>query len=372
MDIEADDIGADLKAAFAEHAEAAPNVETALTETKPAVKVDDAGRVRDEHGKFATKTKDEEAASEAAAATKDLKATIQTPEPKAQEAVQAAAAEKPQAIRPPASWSPEAKAAFLEAPQSVQQAMLKRNEEMEEGQKQWSTKAESFNRLDKVLAPHRDRWALNGVSEDVAVAQLLAAQNMLDTKPYEAIQYLARSYNVDLRRLVAPTQGQPANGQQPQGQQFDIGQHPVVQQLTQQVQTLTQTLSQRQQAEEAAHTSAVQSEITKFSTDPEHIYFENVRAKVAALLRADGLEGKASPQERLKAAYDEACWATPNVRALMQAAEAKKKADAAKVKDAKNASGSVAGTPIGGKQARNGASSDDLENDIREAVRAHA
>lgn len=363
-----DDIGADLKAAFAEHAEATPTVEAAL-EAKPAVKIDDAGRTRDEHGKFAPKT--EEAVPAEAAAKKDPKASVEAPELQAKEGVPAPV-EKPAAIQPPKTWSPEAKAAFLEAPVTVQQAMLKRNEEMEEGQKQWSTKAESFNRLDKVLAPHRDKWALNGVSEDVAVAQLLAAQTMLDTKPYEAIQYLARSYNVDLRRLVAPSQGQPANGSAVNTQMPDIGQHPLVQQLSQQVQTLTQTLAQQQQAEATAHRETTLGEIEKFSTDPEHIYFENVRAKVAALLRADGLEGKASPQERLKTAYDEACWATPSVRALMQAADAKKKADAAKVKDAKNASGSVAGTPIGGKQARNGASSDDLENDIRAAMHASA
>lgn len=364
MEIE-DDIGADIKAAFTEHAET-PAVEQKVAEAveKPAVKVDDAGRARDEHGRFAPK--EEEAAPVEAAAKETPKATTTAPDPKAQEAQ---AVEQPKAIQPPKAWSPEAKAAFLEAPAAVQQAMLKRNEEMEEGQKQWSAKAESFNRLDKVLAPHREKWALNGVSEDQAIAQLIAAQNLLETRPYEAIAYLARISNVDLRRLVAPSQGQPGQGQQ---QLPDIGQHPLVQQLTQQVQTLTQNLTSRQQAEEEQHRNATLSEIEKFASDPEHIYFENVRPKVAALLRADGLEGKASPQERLKAAYDEACWATPNVRALMQAAAAKKAADAAKVKDARNASGSVAGAPGPGKSVRAGTSNDDLEDDIRSAMREAA
>lgn len=355
MDIEDDDLTADIKSALQSDTTQEPAIEPAPSSSEQSE------RDRDELGRFKAKeTQEPEQPQQQAPAEQNTKPA---PEP---QGVEAKAAPATETIRPPATWSAEAKAAFLNAPRDVQQQMLRAVEDMEKGKQTWETKAESFNRLDKVIAPHREKWALNGVQEDQAIAQLLAAQNLLERDPASAIRWLAQSYNLDLSQLFG------RQGAQPQGQQpVSMQQHPVIQQLAQQVQTLQQNIAQRDQQEQDAARNATLKEIERFATDPAHMYFENVRQEVAALIRIGDQSGDSRPiHDRLKEAYTRACRANDSVWNLIQADQDKKAKEALRARDARNASGSVAGAPGPGQAVRTNAPTDDLEADIRSAMAA--
>jgi hypothetical protein len=358
MDPEDDDLMADIKAAI--NPTDASN-EPAETPASSSVEQSTSERARDELGRFAPKeTNEPEQPREQAPADQKTKPAA---EPQGQEAK---ADPAPETIRPPATWSAEAKAAFINAPRDVQQQMLRAVEDMEKGKQTWETKAEAFNRLDKVIAPHREKWALNGVQEDQAIAQLLAAQNFLERDPVSAIRWLAQSYNLNLEQVF----GRPAA--HPQGQQpVNVQQAPVIQQLAQQVQTLQQQIANRDLQEQEAHRASMLNEIERFATDPAHMYFENVRAEVAALIRIGDQTNDNRPiSERLKEAYTRACRANDTVWKLIQADEDKRAKEALRARDARNAAGSVAGAPGPGRSVQVNAPTDDLEADIRNAMSA--
>jgi predicted Abi (CAAX) family protease len=107
---------------------------------------------------------------------------------------------------------------------------------------------------------------------------------------------------------------------------------PNVSALQQQVQQLYGALQQQQQSVQQQEQQTLNSEIAKFSTDPEHKHFESVRTHMAALLQA----GQA---ENLKDAYEQAVWANPTTRALVLAEQQNKDREEAtrKAKEAKEA-----------------------------------
>jgi len=133
---------------------------------------------RDEKGRFAAK--------EAAPAEKSSEETA------APQTEQAAA--EPAEVLPPRNWKPEAKAAFLALSPEVRQAVLDHQAEIDRAQQEFQPKAQFLEKIQTVLAPHKDRWALNGADEIAAIQQLAAASEMLDRDPVNTLLALARQY----------------------------------------------------------------------------------------------------------------------------------------------------------------------------------
>ena len=67
------------------------------------------------------------------------------------------------AIRAPASWSPAAKATFDKLPPEVQQAVAKREQEIDHGLRRKSEEVKRYEPLEQVLAPRRAQWAAQGM-----------------------------------------------------------------------------------------------------------------------------------------------------------------------------------------------------------------
>lgn len=235
-------------------------------------------RTRDEHGRFAPKSV-------------DSKAEVTQVDP-------AQGEEPARTILPPRTWTAAAKAKFATLDPDVQQEVLRREKEIDDGKAQWDSKAEHYNRLTKLYEPIRDRLTLNGLTEEAYTAALIRADEMLRSNPQAAMQQLAQLYGFQL----------PQGMQQPQQQQVD----PVMQGLQQQVQQLTQLFTSQQQAREQGERQEIVGEIEAFRNDPKHIYFDNVRPKMVKLL--EGGLAKDLPE-----AYDMACYADPEVRTLMAA-----------------------------------------------------
>ena len=294
-----------------------------------------AERARDEAGRFAK-------APEQAQSPPETKTPTGEAEPPATET-----------IRPPPGLSAATKAVFATLPEPIQKDLARLQGEFDNAKATWDQKAERFNRLDSILSPRQQRFQLSGIDEVQAVQALFAAQDLLDRSPVEGLQYLARSYGVNLNALA----GQP----QMQGQEPPM--HPVIQQMAQEVNSLKSALAQQQATAAQSAQTQYQSEIQAFQSDPANLYFENVRGDMANLIRTGQAQG-------LKDAYEKATWASPEIRPLLLKAQveahaAQAQAEArAKVEAARRASGSVIGSPTPGASPVNGAPSATLRDEL--------
>jgi len=280
-------------------------------------------RDRDESGRFAPK------AGEAPAEPISEPATAAEANPPSEEP-----------IRVPPSLPAALKAKFKELSPEWREAFTKRDEDVNTAKAQWDTKAARLNRLDEIIAPHKDAWAVQGLDDHQALTRLVAAEKVLRETPAQGILYLAQSYGVDIRQLVGQA-GQPTTAPAPQVD-------PMLQQALDRIKTFEDTLAQQTQSQTDAQMASAQAQINEFASKPENIYFDNVKDDVAERLGS----GRA---KTLQEAYEQAVWASPEIRPLLlqeQTAAAAKKAaeDAAraKAKEAKNASGSVTGSPTPG------------------------
>ena len=246
------------------------------------------------------------------------------------------------AIRAPASWSPAAKATFDKLPPEVQQAVAKREQEIDHGLRRKSEEVKRYEPLEHVLAPRRAQWAAQGLDDVQAVKTLLAAQDLLEKNPIQGIEFLARSYGVNLN--TAQPQGQPYQAQPARDS------HPEIAALKQQLQVL-------QSQVQTAQTAPIVSQIDAFQNDPANLYFENVRDDMAVLLH----NGKASD---LKEAYEMACWMRPDIRPFLQTTQAPAAPVQDKAAQARRAAVSVTGSP---GQTRVPKSNGSIEDDIRAA-----
>lgn len=345
-DGEIDDIAGDIRASMAELSGGeisapAPVVATPpepIAET-PAPRPDG----RDEKGRFAPKT------SEIAAAP-----TIDKPQQSAEAAP----------VTPPRHWKPEAKAEFLQASPTLQKQMLEAQEALDKEAGEFQPKAQRLQEIDSLLAPHKERWALSGVSDVQGMSQLLAISESMERDPVNTIVWLMRTSGVTPAHLGI--QGGPPQQQGQPTQQGD----PRVSQLMQQVQSLTGHLTQQQQRAQQAAEAEVSSTIEAFAKDPANTYFENVKEDMAMLINA----GKA---DDLPTAYDMAIWARPDIRKLVSAQQARDEAaktaaaQQARTANARHAGASVTGSPgLGAAVPKQGASGpDNIADDVRASLR---
>jgi hypothetical protein len=267
-----------------------------------------AQRIRDAQGKFA-----KPAVEEAAAATEAPAATAEAPT-------------VPKELQSLGLRKEEAEA-FAAAPKVLQDAFVRRADEMFKGVEQYKAAAQYAQTIEKVIAPHSSLINSYGISPDQAISEMLSSVNILrNGRPEEKMAHfaqLAQHYGIDL-----------AAAQEHKLAPID----PHLLSLQQEVQKLsgyirTQESSVQQQAE-----ASLNSEITAFAADPNHSHFETVKPHMIALLQA----GQAKD---LPDAYEQAVYANPTTRASMlqqqvnaQREEATKKAQAAKTAASTNTS----------------------------------
>lgn len=272
-----------------------------------------AERARDEQGRFAKQN----AAPE----------PVPTPEPQAEGETPSDPAAAPVTVPPELQrlgLRKEEAEAFAKADPLLRDAFLRRSAEMHQGIQQYREKAQVGHEFEQALAPYMQTIQQFGVHPAQAAQQLFAADHALRYgSPQEKQQMLmkiAQDYRVDMN---FDPQSIP---------QVD----PNVSYLQQQVQQLQGWIQQQNQAVQEREAATLNSEISRFASDPAHTYFEQVRNEMAGLLQS----GIATD---LKDAYERAIYANPTVRAQILAkqqeeAESKRRAEAAqKAQEAKRA-----------------------------------
>lgn len=188
------------------------------------------------------------------------------------------------------------------------QAFIRRSEEMHKGIEQYREKANFGHTIEQAVAPFAATLRSLNIPPEKAISELLATDHRLrygsQQEKYQAYAQLGQFYGLD-----------PSSIPQQQQQYVD----PQVQMLERRLQQQEQWINQQNQAREWQERETLNSEIARFSSDPSHTYFEEVRGDMAGLLQA----GLASS---LDEAYERAIYANPNVRSRVLA-EQQTKAD---------------------------------------------
>jgi len=262
-------------------------------------------RTRGPDGKF-IKTEAEQSA-EIPAGAKPVEAA--TPTPVADPVVEGSKL-------PPPSWSVDAKSAWGTLPPAIQQAVLKREEEVSNGFKAKSDELKGYSGIEQILAPRKQALAASYGSVENAITQLFQLSDYATKDPRGFVQWFAQQRGIDLSQTsTADPVSQSSADPQIAALQNQLSQ------VTSYLQN--QTLSQRKAQEQQ-----VLTELDKFAAAPEHLYYHDVKVEMGKMIES----GMA---ESLQDAYDKATWARSDIRqrildANRTADEEKRRAEVAK------------------------------------------
>lgn len=327
---EPDDVAGDLAAAMERSgapseppvsstpAPAAPATSDASTEAAPV------SEGRDASGRFAPKAK----ASPTATPVEPTKpqATSQTPAPAAPEAPPTSTGPKA-----PASWSPALREKWGALPPEVQAVVAKRELETTRALSEAAQARRLAGEFESQVSPFAGIIRAQGQDPVKLTGELMRTYSALATgsQAHKAtvLAGLVKSFGVDVQALDSALSG--AAPTQPQGEFRDPRFDQFLAQLQQQAASRTASVSQQATAE-----------VETFRTQAE--FLDDVRDHAAALLRAGVATG-------LEDAYSQACWANPEIRAILQQREAAKSAAnaTASTQRHRNAASSVKSSPGG-------------------------
>jgi len=297
-------------------------------ETTPEPEATTTATERDEQGKFKAKSDDEQAAE-----------TAPPPdEPKKDTGKDDDAGSKPvtvettvTAIAAPVSLPDAAKAEWSKTPPDIQEAVLKRENDIARYVQQTSSQIKQYEAIKQQIDPVRAEMESFYGDVPTALKTLFSISDYATKSPYEYMRWFAQQRGLDAQQIMNVFAG----GAAPAAQQPAY--NPQIAALSQEVMQLKQYKQQEEQQRTAAEDAAAAKAINEFIANPENKYQEQVREDMAALLTA-GLA------QNLQDAYDQAIWRRPDLRQAMlteQAAQAetKRKAEADKLaKQAKTAS----------------------------------
>lgn len=297
----------------------AEEVETeAPVETVETTEVETETVARDESGKFAKTEPKEEAPVTEATETQPEAATIDN--------------------RPPATWSATAKAEYAKLPDTVRKEIVKREADFARGIQKYAEKAEVADRYNAEFQPYEQMFrSLNATPEQFMRDALSTEYKLRTLSPQDKTQLLlqyANHYGADLSIIPQLLGTQPQTEGQPDIQELVRKQvQQIVNPLQQKVQTWEQQSAAVQQQQAAQREAEIQSQIDAFQNEvnesgqPKHLFFENVRGTMAALIE----RGEA---KSLDQAYEMACYANNEVRAQL-IAQQQSEAEAKRLEEAK-------------------------------------
>lgn len=235
----------------------------------------------------------------------------------------------------PEALSKEAKAEWAKTPTTVQQAFIKREQDVARGVQELKGR---YLDIDKALEPHVEAIRRHGHTPAQAVAQLFGWFQALASNPEQSFPALAKSFNYDLAKIAAAQAAAPGGGKEQPAGEIPQAVQKYIHDLTQKVAGLEQAVTQKisglegtfQQQSEAK----TQEILTQWSQGKPH--FEASRGTMAQLI-ASGAVPLKNGQVDLDGAYEMACYANPEIRKLVLAEQEGARVKAEKDKKAAEA-----------------------------------
>lgn len=256
-------------------------------------------RPRGPDGKFLPKPKAEPAAKQAASKPQETPAPAQAkaPTPPAPKAGVPA----PEALKPPQSWKPAARELWASLPPAVQAEAVRIDSEVRKVMQESAPARKFAQAFEQVVAPYR---AIMTAEPLQVVQNLMQTAAQLQTAPPAQrgalVAQIIKTYGVDVQAVADALDGKaPAQPQQPEYRD------PRLDHLLAKI--------------EAAQRHGWVSEAESWLKQQE--FGEDVRQRMGRLMAAAAQDGVAMS---LEDAYNEACWATPQVREVLQRREAAK------------------------------------------------
>lgn len=251
-------------------------------------------------------------------------------------------------LAPPPGWAPAAKAAYASLPPEVQEAVARREQEINNG----FAKLREYKGLDSYAEMARE----SGTTLKEALDRYKAAEDRLDQNFPAGVAELCQMYQVhplQLADMFIKAYG-GRGGQAPQGlPQQDPRSNLLARELADIRETVRTLTSERERAEQ----EAINQSLEAFAQ--ENMYFEDVRQDMALLIR----EGRA---DSLEQAYNMACRMHPEIGDLLIKQQAAPQNARARVDQARRASsGLKPGAPVG--KPSGSSQSNDLRSAIEEA-----
>lgn len=304
----------------------------------PADAAADAGKARDPiTGKFAKATESVTAKPDAQTKPDGAKADAAATPGKDSDQAKAAGSELP-----PSSWSVEARSLWATAPAALKEAVIKREQEVEQGFRQIGDQVKPLIAVGRILEPQAQALNVNYGSVEQAVTLWTQMDEFARRDVEGFIKWYAGARGVDLAKLAGGQGGQQQQQLSPSDPQYTA--------LSGQVQQLSTVVQNQLAQAEQARVADYMAQVARFQADPKNLYFPNVRDDMAALITA----GLATTIEE---AYEQAIWRHPEIRPKLLAAQsgaaeearraeaARKAAEATRVNSQNLSSvGSVSGT----------------------------
>lgn len=289
----------------------------------PAAAAEDDGQPRDEQGRW----------------TRQQQEHYEEQQRQQQEAAQQPEGEL--RLAPPPGWAPAAKAAYATLPPEVQEAVARREAEVNNGFR----KLQEYKGLDDYATMARE----SGTTLKDALDRYKAAEDSLDKDFFGGVANLCQMYQihpVQLAQTFLQAFGQGGPGQvTPQPPQADL----LARRLYGMEETVRTLISERERAEQ----EAINGSLEAFAA--ENMYFEDVRQDMALLIR----EGRANSLEE---AYTKACRMHPEIGDLLIKQQAAPQNARARVDQARRASSGLrTGAPAG-------SSGSSQSNSLRDAL----
>lgn len=315
-------------------------------------------RSRDGRGRFAGKVDATDATIVEPAARAQVPAAgiVGTAAP-GQGAPAAAGEQQAAPIAPPANLKPELRAAWDAAPPELRKHFADREAEIHRGFTRMDEERQYGKQMRDVITPYLPLIQAQGGDPASAVKSLLNTAYIFTAgtpaQKVQALQSVAQQYGIPLDQVQ----------QMQQQQRVD----PQVAALQRQVQELSTARQQELTQREQHANYEITSHIAAFAAAPGHEHFESVKTFMGSLITG----GHAKD---LQDAYDQAVWARPDLRQTVLAAQQQTAEQArvtqaqARAAAAKQAAGSVSGTP--GVSVPVDAPNRSLRDEIRANLRA--
>ena len=244
-------------------AKAAEKVNAADKPADKAAPVKSEGATRDETGKFAPRAGD-------AAKPADATQTAHAADPS-----KVAPTTATPAGDAPARFSPDAKAAWVTAPEPVKAEVTRAIKEMEAGIEKHRASAEAFEPVRK----YADMARQGGTTLDKALEAYVGMENMLRQDPIKGLNAVCENMGLSLRDVAAHVLGQTPDQTASQSDATVRELKAEIAALKQQVGGVTQTFAQQRE-------NATIEQITAFASKPEHARFDELADDIAFFLQS--------------------------------------------------------------------------------------
>lgn len=223
--------------------------------------------------------------------------------------------------RAPNHWTDADKEMFSKQTPEAREFLMRRHKEMEAGFTQKTQETAEFTKtyepVAQVMAPFKAAMQQAGLTEGQVIQRWAAAENMLNTQPENAIKALAQTYKVDLVAL-AGSQGQGSDPYQTDNGSNENGQiNPAIEQLQQQVSTLSQSFMTQAQTEAVNKIEAFANEADD-QGNLKRPFFKELEGDIAQIAAVARSQGK--PID-LQTFYEQAAWSNQSTREKLMSSQ---------------------------------------------------